>query len=223
MNDLKEQRQRLRTLMQYSVPEDQLDAARDVLLMYRDDRIALAVMEEFYSYLPDAQEDILKELRIVGRKKGVFLLAAVTNNDAFLYLVSSEGIEFHGSLLEGYLDRQLLDFFEFPSAEAFKEAGQHVANMPMYEPLQIDVDICPACHVGTGEEHELGCPLELCPWCGGQLIHCKCRFEQLGVDEIGGEADLERFEKILEQRGRIVYSSEQRPDFADDGEGVEFE
>jgi len=84
----------------------------DLLVIFRDDRIVLTVLHEFYSYLPDAEEDWVKELRLVGRKKGVFLLAAVASRDSYLYLVSSEGVEFHGSLLEGYLDNQLLDFFQ---------------------------------------------------------------------------------------------------------------
>ena len=220
MDELKQQRQEIRSLMQYAAPEEQLDAALDLLLIFRDDRIGLMVLHEFYSYLPDAENDWIKELRLVGRKQGVFLLAAVTDRDAYLYLVSSEGIEFHGSLLEGYLDRQLLDFFGFSDSEAFKEAGRKPVNFPNYQPLQGEEDVCPACHAATGELHELGCPVEICPWCGGQLIHCHCRFEQLDLEEIADERDFDRLEALLEQKGRIAYSPEQRPDFADDGPGI---
>jgi len=221
MDELKKQRQQIRKLMQYAAPEEQLESALDLLVIFRDDRIVLTVLHEFYSYLPDAEEDWVKELRLVGRKKGVFLLAAVASRDSYLYLVSSEGVEFHGSLLEGYLDNQLLDFFGFSSCDSFKEAGQDPENFPAYQPLQGDIDICPACHVATGEVHELGCPVEICPWCGGQLIGCSCRFEQLEKDEIADEQDLIRFEELLEQKGRVVYSPEQRPSFADDGPGIE--
>jgi len=221
MDEMKKQRQDIRRLMQYAVPEEQLDSALDLLVIFRDDRIALTVLQEFYSYLPDAEEDWIKELRLVGRHQGVFLLAAVTARDAYLYLVSSEGIEFHGSLLEGYLDKQLLDFFGFASSDSFKEAGRNPENFPAYQPLQGDENVCPACHAATGEVHEFGCPVEICPWCGGQLIHCNCRFEQLEKDEIKDEQDLVRFEEMLEQKGRIVYSPEQRPSFADDGPGIE--
>ena len=221
MDELKKQRRHISELMRYAVPEDKLDAARDLLLIFRDDRLALAVLQEFYSYLPDAREDWIKELRLVGRKQGVFLLAAVTEQDVYLYLVSSEGIEFHGSLPEGYLDRRLLEFFEFGNAESFAEQAGKADNFPLYTPLQADVDTCPACHAGTGEVHELGCPVEICPWCGGQLVHCDCRFEKLGREVLESEEDIARFEKLLDARGRIPYSPEQRPDFADDGEGVE--
>ncbi len=220
MDELKEKREHIRSMMQYAAPEGYLEAAQDLLVLFRDDRIALTVLEEFYSCLPDAEEDWVKELRLVGRQRGVFLLAAVTRRDSFLYLVSSEGVEFHGSLLEGYLDNQLLDFFGFDSSAAFKAAGQDAENFPLYQSLDGDADVCPACHAATGEVHELGCPVEICPWCGGQLIGCGCRFEQLEQDEIVDERDLNRFEELLEQKGRVAYSPEQRPSFADEGPGI---
>jgi hypothetical protein len=220
MDELRQQRQHIRSLMQYAVPEKDLEAALDLLVIFRDDRIALTILEEFYSYLPDAEEDWIKEVRLVARQHGVFLLAAVASRDSYLYLVSSEGIEFHGSLLEGYLDNQLLDFFGFADSDSFKEVGQNPENFHVYQPLQGDLDVCPACHAVTGEVHELGCPVEVCPWCGGQLIGCSCRFERLEKDEMTGEQDLIRFEELLNQKGRIAYSSEQRPSFADDGPGI---
>ncbi len=221
MDELKQKRRRIRDLMRYATPDQQLDAALDLLTLYRDDRMALTVLNEFYSYLPDAQEDWVKELRLVGRQAGVFLLAAVTSSDAYLYLISSEGIEFHGSLKEGYLDKELLKFFKFASAEKFSGTAQNYENFLIYEPLQVDVDICPACHAATGEPHELGCPVEVCPWCGGQLIHCECRFAQLDLEEMNNEQDVLRFEALLNEKGRVVYAPEQRPFFADEGGGVE--
>ena len=58
--------------------------------------------------------------------------------------------------------------------------------------------------------------MEICPWGGGQLIHCDCRFERLGLDALTSEEDLLRFEAMLEEQGRITYSPEQRPAFLDD-------
>nr|MDU9044378.1 hypothetical protein [Candidatus Electrothrix aestuarii] len=223
MDELQEQRRRIRELMQYAVPDEQLTRAQDLLTIFRDDRLALTVLDEFYRYLPEAQNDWIKELRLVGRKAGIFLLAAVTGLDAYLYLISSEGIEFHGSVQEGYLEKDLLRFFDFSSVEQFQEQTGAIENFPLYESIQTDMDTCPACHAATGEEHELGCPVEICPWCGGQLIHCECRFAQLDVEELETEQDLLRFEEVLQEKGRIVYTPEQRPSFADDGPGVEFE
>lgn len=221
-DELERKRRHIRSLMRYAVPEEAMEAALDLLLIFGDDRTALAVLEEFYSFLPEAKNDWIKELRLVARQQGVFLIAAVASEDAYLYLISSEGIEFNGSLRDGYLDHDLLDFFEFESAEAFQQAVKDTEQLPEYQPLQVDPDLCPACQAATGELHELGCPVEICPWCGGQLIHCDCRFEQLGVDELS-ERDLLRFEALLEEQGRVAYSPEQRPSFADEGGGVELE
>lgn len=220
-DELARKRQHIRTLMRYAVPEEAMEQASDMLLLFHDDRIALAVLEEFYSFLPEAQNDWIKELRLIARQQGVFLLAAVASEDAYLYLVSSEGLEFHGKLREGYLDRDLLDFFDFESAAAFQNAAHDISQFPEYQPLQVDTGLCPACQAATGELHELGCPVEICPWCGGQLIHCDCRFEQLGLDNLADESDLLRFEELLNQQGRVAYAPEQRPSFADEGAGLE--
>mgnify|MGYP003601276946 FL=1 len=158
----------------------------------------------------------MRENRSVNADRGVFLLLAETNGESYFYLVSSEGVEFQGSLRDSYLDAELLDFFGYESEEAFTRVCAGAGDLPVYEPLQMDADICPACHAVAGEYHELGCPVEICPWCGGQLIHCDCRFERLGLDALTSEEDLLRFEAMLEEQGRITYSPEQRPAFLDD-------
>ncbi|MCI5148788.1 MAG: hypothetical protein D3916_05255, partial [Candidatus Electrothrix sp. MAN1_4] len=73
MGDLQEKRKRIRELMQYAVPDERLTQAQDLLVLFRDDRLALTVLDEFYRYLPDAQDDWIQELRLVGRKAGIFL------------------------------------------------------------------------------------------------------------------------------------------------------
>lgn len=223
MGELQEKRRRIRELMHYVVPDSRMEQAADLLLLFRDDRMALTVLDTFYSCLPDAQNDWIKELRLVTRKAGIFLFAAVTPLDVYLYLVSNEGIEFHGSLQQGYLDQELLEFFDFSSAEQFSKTAADIEQLPFYEPLQTDIDICPACQTATGERHELGCPVEVCPWCGGQLIRCDCRFTRLGRDELTDEQDIVRFEALLNQQGRVAYTPEQRPSFADEDAGVELE
>ncbi|WP_339133542.1 MAG: hypothetical protein WGN25_13070 [Candidatus Electrothrix sp. GW3-4] len=223
MDELQETRRRIRELMQYAVPEKHMAQAQDLLVIFREDRLSLTVLDEFYRCLPEGQDDWVKELRLVARKAGIFLLAAVTSLDAYLYLISSEGIEFHGSMQEGYLDKDLLCFFEFSSSEQFCQQAQHLEDLPFYEPIQTDFATCPSCHAATGEEHELGCPVEVCPWCGGQLIHCECRFAQLDLEELATEQDLIRFEELLQQKGRLVYTPEQRPTFADEGPGIEIQ
>ncbi|HHD57200.1 MAG TPA: hypothetical protein ENK89_05940 [Desulfobulbaceae bacterium] len=220
MDERKKQRRAIVRAMEYAVAENNLAEAADLLMRYRDDQIALDLLLEFYSYLPEAREDYIKELRTAARSRGVFLLAAVTNLSAYMYLISSEGVEFHGALNQQYLDQDLLNFFGYHTPDAFQSRCADVGKLPYYEPLQVDRDICPACHAVTGELHELGCPVEVCPWCGGQLIGCSCRFDRLGVEVIASEEELARLEILLNDQGRIAYSPDQRPGFADEGPGI---
>ncbi|PIE60384.1 MAG: hypothetical protein CSA31_02325 [Desulfobulbus propionicus] len=221
MQEIDEMRGTVREAMEYAVPEGYMDQAEDVVEQYRDDQIALLILQEFYTGLPDAQEDWIRDIVVVARQRGIFLLGVLTGGkEGYLYLVSREGIEFQGKLADGDLDPELLDFFEYESGEAFQEVCSAADQLPVYESLQLDEDICPACHAYVGEEHELGCPVEVCPWCGGHLVHCSCRFDQLGVDAITTEKELLELEALLEERGRIPFSREQRPSFADEGPGV---
>ena len=223
IEDFEKTRSRILLAMDYAVAEEHRAAAEDVLDEYGEDLIGLTLLQEFYSRLPEAREDWVREIRVVNRLQGVFLLAAITPKHAYLYLVSSEGVDFQGSVADGFLADELLDFFEYESADAFRAVCSAVDHWQVYEPLQGDEDICPACHAQTGEYHELGCPVEVCPWCGGQLIHCDCRYEQLGLDALVTEDELAQFEAILEERGRIAYSREQRPSFAGDGPNLVFD
>jgi hypothetical protein len=222
-DDLADKQAYIREAMDFAVADEDRDAAEDVLDIYREDQIGLTLLQEFYSYLPEAREDWVKEIRLVNRHRGVFLLAAFTSRDRYLYLISSEGLEFQGSMTDGYLAEELLDFFGYESAGAFAAVCAAPESLVVYEPIQMDEDICPACHAETGELHELGCPVELCPWCGGQLIHCSCRYDQLGQDVINSEEELLQFEALLEERGRIPYAPEQRPSFVADGPDGPFE
>ncbi len=222
MDERKKQRRAIARAMEYAVPEKNMEEATDLLLRYRDDKMALDLLLEFYSTLPGAVDDYVKEIRTVARSGGVFLLAAMTGLSAYLYLISSEGIEFHGTLEQGHLENDLLDFFDYEDLTAFHQYCRRAEELPLYEPLQVDTDVCPACHAVTGEVHELGCPVEVCPWCGGQLIGCSCRFDRLGIEAMT-DADVTRFEILLNERGRIAYSPDQRPSFADEGPGVALE
>ena len=41
--------------------------------------------------------------------------------------------------------------------------------------------ICHDCGVEEGQYHLLGCDMERCPFCGGQLISCDCPYKLLGL------------------------------------------
>ncbi len=223
MSDCAEKREVIRNLMEYSVPEGMMEEALDLLDIYRNDRIALEMLHEFYGFLPEAKNDLVREIRLAARRQGVFLLIAVARENGYIYMVSSEGIEFQGTVAEGVYDEDILGYFGYSDREQFQSECCEPDKFQVYEPMDSDDDICPACHAVTGELHELGCPIEVCPWCGGQLIHCGCRFEKLEVETMASEEDLERFGDILNEQGRIPYSPEQRPFFADEGPGVVIE
>ncbi len=219
--DCKELIADIRRAMDYAVPEERRLEAEDLLDVYREDRLALKVLHEFYHFLPDTGGAWVREILLLNRRQGIFLLVLATTPRRHLYLVSEEGVEYHGAADDGYLDNELLDFFGYDSVEDFTRRAC-AADVPGYEPLRLDADICPVCHAATGEYHELGCVVELCPWCGGQLVHCSCRHDQLGVDSIDSEAQLLRLEALLEERGRIPYAPEQRPSYLQE-EPEEFE
>ena len=70
------------------------------------------------------------------------------------------------------------------------------------------------CGVHEGQIHDLGCDMENCPFCGGQLITCDCCYEQLSLNPQPGtrlyKKGLSRLQgmrwlKILEKKGRIPY------------------
>lgn len=212
LDELEARRKSILEAMNYAVPETHRMDAEDLLDLYREDSIALILLQEFYNFLPEAEEDWVRELRVVNQQRGIFLLEAQTAKNSYLYLVSHDGIEFQGSVAEGFCSDEVLDFFGYEDAAAL--IAHCACDLPIYEALRFNADICPACHAVSGEYHELGCPVEICPWCGGQLVHCDCRYEQLGLDAMVSEADLLRFEEMLEERGRLAYSPEQRPSFA---------
>lgn len=223
MSELTERAEAVRNLMEFAVPEGLMDEALDLLDIYRNDMVALDLLHEFYGFLPEAKNDMVREIRLVARKQGVFILIAVTYENKYIYLVSSEGVEFQGTTADGMYDKDVLDFFGYESREKFLAESGELEGSQVYEPMDSDDNICPACHVATGEIHEFGCPVELCPWCGGQVVYCSCRFEKLEVETLSSEAELARFEEILNEQGRIPYSPEQRPTFADEGPGVVIE
>jgi hypothetical protein len=213
-NELKAALEEIELLIRYAVPEKEFSSACDYLHSYREDPFALAVIKEFYRSLPDAREEALLKISVIEQKEQVFLLLLSTTAHHYLYLTNDEEGTFLGEYKDGITDSHILSFFEYPDQDAFKKAHSSMEGYREYQPLErMNAEICPSCGTRTGDMHTLGCPVELCPWCGGQLNHCNCRFEQLGVEELTDEKKIAELEEKLDKKGRIPYAKEQRPSF----------
>ena len=82
-------------------------------------------------------------------------------------------------------------------------------------------EICHDCDCLEGEIHKLGCDMETCPFCGGQLLSCECCYIQLGydVDETKpynglpeevymhglSDEEVRKWYEILVKKGRIPF------------------
>lgn len=73
---------------------------------------------------------------------------------------------------------------------------------------------CHDCGVPEGAIHEYGCDMEICPFCGHQLLSCDCCYEFLAIDVSPGSWAYKhglntRQEKhwlaVLNVKGRIPY------------------
>ncbi len=211
---LQKLRAEIELLLPFAVPEEEIDVAREFLARFKKDEFALNVIKDYYMTLPEAREEALVDIRVVEEKERVFLLLLSTNRHHYFYLANDEGGIFLGEWHEGIHDKQVLKFFDYSSPESFEKANKDVENCREYSALErMDEDVCPSCGVKSSMLHTLGCPVEVCPWCGGQLSRCNCRFEQLGVEELSDETGLEELEEKLQKKGRIPYAKSQRPTF----------
>ncbi|OQX20761.1 MAG: hypothetical protein BWK76_00155 [Desulfobulbaceae bacterium A2] len=207
--DFRQKRELVQGLLAYVVREEEQERARELFERYRDDGMAMELLFTHYSMPPGREDGAVVDLRLLGHRRGLFLLAALGEDEGHIYLLSSEGAEYLGPLADAEPDAELIAHFGPELPQRLREDSE---LLPVYQPPGGDSATCPACHCRCGELHELGCPVELCPWCGGQLVHCNCRFEQLGREFIDDE-DLEDLEQLLEQRGRIPFAPEHRPGF----------
>jgi len=208
---LAERKEEIRLLMQYAVPEANRRQAFELLERYAADSLALHLLHNFYSHLPEGSDDAILTLRQMNRQQGTFLICASTTITDYLYVVTLEGAALLGTLAEGIQDPRVREFFAFEDEKGWTAAREKLDRLPPYEAAALDRRNCPVCLAAEGEYHTLGCPVEVCPWCGGQLTGCNCRFTQLGVEELEVAADVERFFDRLEEQGRIPYEPGQRP------------
>ena len=201
-------------LMKYAVPEGQVDAAETLLEKYDSDIIALNLLYSFYVNLPEGKEDSVKALRLLTRQQGVFLLCVSTGNDLhYLYLVNNETAYIIGTLAEGIVDQQLLDFLGYANNEEVLALTEKPEKLQEYAPYTPDSNLCPSCYAAEEEFHTLGCPVEICPWCNGQLTYCNCRFTKLDIDAMEKISQIEKLQELLEGAGRIAFKKEHSPGY----------
>jgi len=211
---LADRKKEIQFLMKYAVPEDQVQAAEALLEKYDTDIIALNLLYGFYIHLPEGNDDSVAEIRLLTRRQGVFLLCVSTGNGMhYLYLVDNEAAHVIGTEAEGIIDRDLLDFFGYTDNNEVLALTKDHEKLQEYEPFPADSDLCPSCQVVAGEFHTLGCPVEICPWCNGQLTYCNCRFTRLDIDTMDKVAQVEKLLELLEEAGRIAFKKEHSPGY----------
>jgi hypothetical protein len=201
-------------LMKYAVPQDQVKIADALLDKYDADIIALNLLHSFYINLPEGNDDSVTGIWLITRRQGVFLLCVSTGNSMYyLYLANKEAAHIIGTLSEGIIDRELLDFFGYADNKEVLALAEKPEMLQEYEPHTLDPNLCPSCHVAVGEFHTLGCPVEICPWCNGQLTYCNCRFTKLNIDTINKVEQIEKLLQLLEEVGRIAFKKEDSPGY----------
>ena len=204
-------------LMEYAVPPEHLTLARVVINRYETDIVALNLFEAFYSYLPEAQDDAISKIILLQKKQGHYLLYVSTLQSNYIYIVSAENAEFLGKASEGIWDENILDFYGYAGHDAFLKAISDLDQYNEYQPAILDKNNCPVCTVSAGEPHVFGCPVEICPWCGGQMVGCNCRFNRLGIDAFRTEEQVEELMEKLEAIGRVPYDPvRHRPSFLEE-------
>jgi hypothetical protein len=213
--------QEIKLFMRYAVPENEMMTAVLVVDRYRNDRRALSLLREYYIALPDAREEAAIRIACLMQQQGVFLLVLQTTTTAHLYAVSVDVVV----LLGEYpcdLETDILAFWGFTSQEEFRKLCIPPADLEDYVgSADGNRGECPACGVAEGELHFLGCSVEVCPWCEGQLNKCNCRFEQLEVDAVDDEEQLERFFELLLAKGRIPFQRQQAPYYPGTSDGLD--
>ncbi len=209
-------------LIEYAVPEKERKAALDFVHQNVNSSIQLILLKEFYSSLPEAREEALTKIVVLEMHQGTFLLGASTGKHHYIYCADHTNAVLVGDFEKGVEELDVLLFFGYRSNDEFKNSLKTFTQYPDFDKgNQADgVEFCPVCSVREGEYHQFGCPVEICPWCEGQLNHCYCRFEKLGLNEITTEAELDEFEQILAQKGRIRFEKGQGPSYPVAGDDV---
>ncbi len=194
----------LDTFIDYAVEPEDREKARAMIRHFSEDPLVTNLLSSFYSSLPDAKEDCILQIFQPEHHQGTFLFLIRTNLSAYFYMVNAREAKLVATEGEG-LPQEILEFFGFADLESFQKKHGDFGNHPDYQ--SEFAATCPACYTTDGHLHELGCPVEVCPWCDGQLSGCNCRFEKLGITEISNDTQIQTFQKIVEKKGRIPFDA----------------
>ncbi len=207
-------------LVRYAVPAEECEAALVLVRRCQTSRLATAVLRSYYQELPEGREERAVDMRLVGEQEGMSLVGLATAAHRYLYLYSSGDVVYLGPFERGIDDASVRTLFGYQTADEFHTRVPAFTDLPSLLDTPVDpaVSVCVACGVAVGALHAFGCPVELCPWCQGQLRHCNCRFDQLGVDTIDSDEQLDRFAALLDRKGRIPFSREQNPSYPSAGQ-----
>lgn len=204
----------------FSVEEKARPKAKELVAEYRNDLVGLAVLKEFYTVLPEVREEAVEKISLLMNLQGVLLLVLSTENHAYNVVASENEVHILGEVGKEELPEELLNFFGYADNDAFIKNFPPLESLVQYGTEKSD-ELCPVCRVSAGELHLLGCPVEVCPWCQGQLSRCDCRFEELEADELENEDQLQEFQDKLEAKGRVPYEVEQKPSYPGTSVGLD--
>jgi hypothetical protein len=206
--------------IEFGVEESEKSRAKELVQKYRNTPIALAVLLEFYKILPETREEAVIKISRLNSLQGVTLLAVSTKNHTYTAAVSEGEAHILGEFAIDALPQEILTYFGYTDNDDFLKDSGPIDAFKHFEVKKEKV-FCPACQVVVGELHLLGCPVEICPWCDGQLSKCNCRFEKLEVDVFDTDEQLEKFQELLETKGRIPYEVDQKPAYPGTSKGLD--
>lgn len=204
--------------LEYAVPDNMQDDARAFLEKHKQSSIILRLAETYYKALPEAREEAILKVVVLGVEQGLHLLGVGSERSEYLYCVDNKQAVYLGEYGSPVEQIEVWQFFGFSSMEDFVEKRKLFKEYDEFIVTKDDGIFCIVCAVQQGELHEFGCTVEICPWCDGQLSICNCRFEQLGIEEITSEEELEKLRSLLEQKGRVPFSKDQAPSYPVAGE-----
>lgn len=197
--------------IRYGVPESKIETANSVLRRYRKSDMVLRLLREYYSSLPEAREEAVEKITRLIDSQGVYLFVLSTERNSYLYALSPDAVVLVGEY-RCEIPGEMLEYFGIESEAKYLEMCVDVEQLAEYdESREVNKQSCPACGVLEGTLHLLGCAVEICPWCDGQLSNCNCRFEQLQTEEIETDEQIESFADRLSAKGRIPFKRNQLP------------